>query len=308
MYMKELTSDQQWALSKMVEMQQEEGLSAAKVCGIVGISSSVCSSIRSGTYKGDVDKQLAKVIEYFKVKEAAADLYTGTGYKPTHISENVCKVLRNCQLQGGLAIACGEAGIGKTQACRQYNKEHNSCIMITVNPCIKSSKSVLELIGSKVGVGAGSVSKMWRELSAKLTDGMLIIVDEAQHLSRTTIESLRSLCDSFDERGQTLGICFVGNETTVSRLGGKQQAEFAQIRNRTRNTRFYSTSQIRKGDMELLFPDIKEDGAAIEFLHRVAQSPQAIRGAVNLYSNARDNGNVTLKGLSEMAKFMGLQV
>ena len=56
----------------------------------------------------------------------------------------------------------------------------------------------------------------------------------------------------------------------------------------------------------MLFPDIREDAAAVEFLLRIAQSPQAIRGAVNLYSNALDNGNVTAKGLSAIAKYMDM--
>ena len=294
--MKKLTAKQEWALEQIKQLQYSENLSAAAVCKKIGISDSSYSAIKSGTYNGDVDKQMKKVIEYFETKQAAAEIY-------------VYKIIRNCQLQGGLAIACGDAGIGKTQACRQYYREHGTnCTYITVNPCIKSSKSVLELIGSKLNVSSGSVSRLWLEISSKLSDGMVIIVDEAQHLTRNAIDTLRSLCDCFDEKGQTLGICFVGNETTVSRLGGKQKAEFAQIRNRTKNTRFYSVKQIKKSDIEMLFPDIREDAAAVEFLLRIAQSPQAIRGAVNLYSNALDNGNVTAKGLSAIAKYMDMAV
>ena len=307
--MKKLTAKQEWALEQIKQQQYSENLSAAAVCKKIGISDSSYSAIKSGTYNGDVDKQMKKVIEYFETKQAAAEIYVGTDYKETSISSNVYKIIRNCQLQGGLAIACGDAGIGKTQACRQYYREHGTiCTYITVNPCIKSSKSVLELIGSKLNVSSGSVSRLWLEISSKLSDGMVIIVDEAQHLTRNAIDTLRSLCDCFDEKGQTLGICFVGNETTVSRLGGKQKAEFAQIRNRTKNTRFYSVKQIKKSDIEMLFPDIREDAAAVEFLLRIAQSPQAIRGAVNLYSNALDNGNVTAKGLSAIAKYMDMAV
>lgn len=307
--MKKLTAKQEWALEQIKQLQYSENLSAAAVCKKIGISDSSYSAIKSGTYNGDVDKQMKKVIEYFVTKQAAAEIYVGTDYKEMSISSNVYKIIRNCQLQGGLAIACGDAGIGKTQACRQYYREHGTnCIYITVNPCIKSSKSVLELIGSKLNVSSGSVSRLWLEISSKLSDGMVIIVDEAQHLTRNAIDTLRSLCDCFDEKGQTLGICFVGNETTVSRLGGKQKAEFAQIRNRTKNTRFYSVKQIKKSDIEMLFPDIREDTTAVEFLLCIAQSPQAIRGAVNLYSNALDNGNVTAKGLSAIAKYMDMAV
>lgn len=70
----------------------------------------------------------------------------------------------------------------------------------------------------------------------------------------------------------------------------------------------YSVKQIKKSDIEMLFPDIREDTTAVEFLLCIAQSPQAIRGAVNLYSNALDNGNVTAKGLSAIAKYMDMAV
>lgn len=87
------------------------------ICGCslqkIGISDSSYSAIKSGTYNGDVDKQMKKVIEYFETKQAAAEIYVGTDYKETSISSNVYKIIRNCQLQGGLAIACGDAGIGK---------------------------------------------------------------------------------------------------------------------------------------------------------------------------------------------------
>lgn len=194
--MKKLTAKQEWALEQIKQLQYSENLSAAAVCKKIGISDSSYSAIKSGTYNGDVDKQMKKVIEYFETKQAAAEIYVGTDYKETSISSNVYKIIRNCQLQGGLAIACGDAGIGKTQACRQYYREHGTnCTYITVNPCIKSSKSVLELIGSKLNVSSGSVSRLWLEISSKLSDGMVIIVDEAQHLTRNAIDTLRSLCD-----------------------------------------------------------------------------------------------------------------
>lgn len=306
--MKVLSDKQNEALEKMKNLAAELGSEAA-ACKQAGISQSVYTAVKKGTYTGDVDKQLAKVIDYFATKEAAAVLYAGTGYVPTTISSDVQKVIRNCQLQGGLAIACGDAGIGKTEACKEYSRKHSTtCVYVTVNPCIKSAKAVLELIGAQINVSSGSVSRLWLDITAKLSDGMVIIIDEAQHLTYKTIESLRSICDYFDAKGQTLGIAFVGNETTVNQLGGKQKAEFAQIRNRTKNTRIYSSKKVQRSDIELLFPELVDDVPALEFMLRIVQSSQAVRGAVNLYSNAHDNGNVTHKGLVAMAKYMEMEV
>jgi hypothetical protein len=47
---------------------------------------------------------------------------------------------------------------------------------------------------------------------------------------------------------------------------------------------------------------------SIDFLLKIARTPQAIRGAVNLYSNAVDNNNVTYEGLVAMAKHMEMVI
>ena len=60
----------------------------------------------------------------------------------------------------------------------------------------------------------------------------------------------------------------------------------------------------------LLFPILAEKrmDAEIDFLWQISQTQQAIRGAVNLFSNAYDNGKYDLKGLVSMAKFMELDL
>ncbi|MGN1114297.1 MAG: AAA family ATPase [Oscillospiraceae bacterium] len=299
---------QKWALEQFDKLAEEVG-SQNKAGERIGISSGTISSIKSGTYKGNVDNQLNRLIAYFDTKSAAADTYKQNDYVKTSISSNVYNIIKNCHLKGGLAIACGDAGIGKTQAAKQYAKEHtNNCIYISVNPCIKSSKSVMKLISSNINVSATSLDDMWISIVNKLNDGMVIIVDEAQHLGIKTIETLRSFADYFDGKGQTLGICFIGNQETVTRLGGKQKAEFAQIRNRTKQTKVYTTNQITKKDIELLFPPLLGKEVELEFLLKIAHSQQGIRGAVNLFSNAYDNDNITFKGLTAMAKFMDMEV
>lgn len=304
----DFTEKQQWAIDKFNELSEALG-SANKAASQTGVSAATISAIKNGSYKGNADKQLKRLIDYFETKEAAAETYKNGEYVNTSISSNVYEIIRNCQLKGGLAIACGDAGIGKTQASKRYAKDHqNNCIYISVNPCIKSSKSVMKLIANYLNISAVSLDELWLGIVSKLSDGMVIIVDEAQHLGIKTIETLRSFADYFDSKGQTLGICFVGNQETVSRLGGKQKAEFAQIRNRTKQTKVYTTKQITKKDMELLFPSLSGKDAELEFLLKIAHSSQAIRGASNLFSNAYDNQNTTYKGLVAMAKYMDMEI
>lgn len=147
----------------------------------------------------------------------------------------------------------------------------------------------------------GRKDDMWLELDEHLAGSKkVIIIDEAQHLPIKTIESIRALFDSNPD----LGIIFIGNVETVTNCSKPGKASFAQINNRRRLTEIRHTTQIKKDDILLLCPALAGHDKEIEFLHVVAQSEQGVRGAMNLYSNALDNGNTTYDGLLAMAKAM----
>lgn len=107
--------------------------------------------------------------------------------------------------------------------------------------------------------------------------------------------------------GQTLGIVFVGNPETVHRMGVKR-AEFAQIANRARQIKVYTTQQIVRDDIIKLFPPLKGHYKEIDYLYQIAQTRQGLRGTVNLFSNAWDNENITYEGLVAMTKFMEMEL
>lgn len=304
----EFTQEQRWALRKFEELRQKAG-SQNKACELVGVSAAILVELKKGTYLGNVEAQFGKLISYFKTKEEAAETYSETDYAPTHISEKVYDLIRNCQIKGGLAIACGDAGIGKTKASKKFAADHpNDAIYIALNPCLTTLKATLKLLSHKLNVTERTNDEMWLGILAKLRDGMIIIVDESQHLPIRTIEALRGWSDHFADQGLTLGIAFIGNTETATRFGGKKKAEFEQISNRTKQKRIYRTTQIQRGDIVMLFPLLEGKDKEIDFLLAIARSPQALRGASNLFSNAYDNENITYEGLVAMAKHMEMRV
>ena len=171
-------------------------------------------------------------------------------------------------------------------------------------------KSLLKVVAGKVGAAIKKTrDELWLSIIESLSDGMVLIFDEAQHLPPTTIEVLRSFSDYFADNGQTLGICFVGNPETVDRYSSKR-AEFAQIANRTKQKKIYTQEEIKRDDIVKLFPilEAEQKEKEIELLWRVAQTPQALRGAINLFSNAYDNEDYSYEGLIAMMKFMEMQI
>ncbi len=301
------TENQLKILEKLENLIEEAG-SQNKAAQLIGISASAVSGIRKGEYTGNVDAVFSKLADYFGVKEEAELTYTEIKYADTSISHEIYKIIRVCHVKGGLAVACGDAGVGKTKAIRKYAEDYpTNTIVVTMNPCFTGVKSLLLILAAKVGADRSrSIADLWNSISSKLSDGTVIIFDEAQHMTLKDIEILRSFSDYFNDKGQKLGIAFVGNPETIYKMGVKK-SEFAQIANRTKEIKVYSTTDIQREDIVKLFPLLNGKNNEIDFLWKIAQTHQGIRGVINLFSNAYDNENYTLAGLRAMANFMGIK-
>ncbi len=307
--MKYSMEQRQELLQKLEELAKKVG-SINRTTELTGISSAVVSQLKNNKYKGDADGMFEKLEMYFNACEQQAELKNdGKTYVPTSISEDVYAIIKNCQLKGGLAIACGDAGVGKTKAAQKFVSDNPSLsLLVTVNPCLKGSRSVLKLLCDKLSVNEKTLDEMWLGIANKLRDKMVLIIDEAQHLPIKTIEALRAFSDYFNDKGQTLGIVFIGNMEAVHNFNGNRRADFAQIVNRTKQNRQYYTRNITRGDIIKLFPELEGKNPEIDFMLAIAQSKQAIRGAANLYSNASDNEDTSYNGLVAMAKAMEMEI
>lgn len=305
------TSEQQELLAKVEQLQKEKGISQNEVGKLMGISGTALSQLKNGKYPANPQSLFDAMAKYFGVKEKAKLTYTEVDYAPTIISTQIYDIIGVCQVKGGLAVAAGDAGIGKTKAAQKFVQDNpTNSILITVNPCLTSIKSLLKVLADRIGAAPErSRDELWFSIARKLSDGMVLIFDEAQHLTIKEIEALRSFSDYFNDRRQTLGICFIGNLDTVARIGSRK-AEFAQIANRTKQQKIYSRGQIERSDIVKLFPILaaEQREREIDLLYKVAQTPQAIRGAMNLFGNAYDNEDYSYSGLVAMAKFMEIAV
>ncbi len=310
--MKELTEIQKRALKQFDDFTEREGLSANKAAERIGISSAVISLIKSGTYTGNAANQIDKIIAYFNTKEAAADVYREQGYVPTSISSKVYETIRSCKIKGGFSIITGHAGIGKTKAVQEFKRQNPiDSIVVTVNPCCKSTKALLKLIALQLGAQlAAGADDLWFNVCSKLHDGMVIIIDEGQLLTFHGLETVRSFSDYFADRGQTLGVAIVGNNGIRERIEGKTKDSYRQINNRTWQRPYFETKDVQYHDIEQLFPILtaEEKTKELTFLHKIAQSAEGIRGAVRLFGNAYDAEAYDLDGLANMAKFMRMDL
>ena len=308
---------------KLEQFLKEENWSQAKAAPILGISQAVLSQYRRSIYdKGDIAAVEKQLEEFFRIREEKQEntrkaLPSGgraaDGYIPISISEGAYKLIRYCQLEKGIVVIDGDAGIGKTKAAAKFLQDNpNTAVYVKAAPSTSSVRSLLKLIARALKLPENLRTE---DLSISIQDKLrqtdkVIIIDEAQNLKFTALEEIRGWVDEDIITGKPgIGIVLIGNVEVYNKMLGKQEAIFAQQFNRTRLHGRYRTSDILRDDIVRLFPALQEKGMQkeIDYLYSISRSKWGIRGTVNVFNNAVNNEDISLTGLEKMAGTMGIR-
>lgn len=301
---------------------KEESLSQAKAAPIMGVSQAALSQYRNSKYdKGDIEGLEKKLEEFFRIKDEKkandrkAENFNSKpsqDYIPTSISDGAYKSIRYCQLEKGIVVIDGDAGIGKTKAAAKFYKDNpNTTVYVKASPSTSSTRSLLKMIAKALSMPDNLRTE---DLSSAIQEKLrqtdkVIIIDEAQNLKFLALEEIRGWVDEDIMTGKPgIGIVLIGNVEVYNKMLGKQEAIFAQQFNRTRLHSRYRTQDIRKEDVEMFFPALKEKGQQreIDFLCSISHSKWGIRGMVNVFNNAVNNEDISFDGLEKMANTMGI--
>ena len=286
-------------------LSEQSGLPQSKAAAMIGVSPTALSQYRNSKYPGDVEAVESKIEEFLRTRSAAAQAeaekapYLSAGYVPTSVSEDVYKAIQYCQLERGIVVLHGDAGIGKTRGAARFVQDNPAnAIYIRCTPVGGTLTAMLRQLGTALKLPA---TRNRLELSMAIHDRLkgtdkVIIIDEAQNLRFDALEELRSLSDPDDLTGESgTGICLIGNSQ-----------QFSRVRFRRR----YSTADVKLADVEKLFPTLADGshGKELAFMTGVCRSKWGIRGAMSVYTNAVRNENTSLDGLRGIAASMGVGV
>lgn len=284
--------------------------SASSAAKLIGESGSTVSDIRKCKYRGNVPKFFESLKSYFKTKEEKKKEYEGVKYVPTSISETVFYTIRNCHVMGDCEIVVGDSGIGKTRAVRQYASVYPSdTITVTATGANGNALSILNEIGSQLGIPEmRRTDKLEKAIISRLHDGMIIIIDEAQHLRFRAVDELRQIADHFTDNDETVGVCFVGNPAFMKMFSDTKLDLTGQIWNRSNLRPYLRSLDITIDDIKLMFPELVKSDKKPElvFLHEISKvNGEGIRRAVKFYKSAygETDGNVTLEALAKVAQY-----
>lgn len=306
---------------RLENYMKESGISQARIAPLMGVSMTALSQYRNGKYKGDVNAVEAKIEEYLntveaqqEIKEKVLEYKADEDYIPISISEDIYRMIKYAQLNGGIAIAHGDAGIGKTKAAQKFVRENpTQAIYLEMSPVAGTLTNMLRMLARALRLPETTNKfNLMMDIRDKLEGtNKVIIIDEAQHLKLSALEQIRTLADPNSITGtKGVGIVLIGNTEVYSKMKGKQEAQFAQLFSRIKMSRYYSTFNVTDQDVDLLFPALKEKGMTkeLQFLMGVCKSKWGIRGAVNVYDNAINNEDISVNGLYAMARTLGIEV
>ena len=283
----------------------ENKLSQAKFAQLTGANEGSFSAWLNEKYAGNSEKIEDSIIDFFekqedRKKQTTIDEITFT---QTEITKKIIGILNYCRVQKKIGCIYGDAGVGKTATATQWAEDKTDAIYITANVAIASAKPFFKTIARKLKINVkGQLDDIYFDIVEKLeiTD-KTIVIDEAQHLHLKTLELVRNLNDM-----SKTAIILIGNEKVHSKLtGGNQEADFAQLFSRIGMKLNILTDHFKIGDIKAIFKGLLDDEAT-RFILDIAKSRYGLRGAINVYINSINNGDINKEGLRAVATTMGI--
>ncbi|HAK7590371.1 TPA: AAA family ATPase [Salmonella enterica] len=265
-------SDIRAGLRTLVE---SEKATYAQIARESGVAAGTLSAFVNNKYNGDNERVAQSLQRWLENYHRAAELPEPPRFVETQTVRQIWTSMRFASLTESIAVICGNPGVGKTEAAREYRRTNNNVWMITVTPSCASVLECLTELAFELGMNDAPRRKgpLSRALRRRLegTQG-LVIIDEADHLGAEVLEELRLLQES-----TRIGLVLMGNHRVYSNMtGGNRTVEFARLFSRI--AKRTAINKTKKADVKAIADawQITSENER-ELLQQIAQKPGALR-------------------------------
>lgn len=216
---------------KLAEFKAKSGMNQTMLARGIGVSPASISMYLNNNYaeKGGKYETIEPKIEAFlEVQESKAQREELVlGFVSTKTTRRISEVMRDAHEAGDTVVIYGQAGLGKTQAVKNYCEKNPAAVLIEANPSFTALVLMRKLAAAAKVSTVGSLNDLFESVSDRLRDsGRLIVVDEAENLPLRALEIIRRL---HDDTG--CGLVLSGMPRLVANLRGKH-GELVQLYSR----------------------------------------------------------------------------
>lgn len=273
----------------------------------LGLSTGTLSQFLSGNYTGSNEEVARKVSQFLELERQRQCRTPPPSFtREIRNTQLVYSDLNYLRITNRISLIIGAAGSGKTTALKHYANENNGVVYVQADVTKSSPRAALNLIVKAMGSKkCGTSSEMLDTLIDELKDtNRLIIIDEAQHLTERSFDTLRALNDSAG-----VGLVYAGTPDILNRMYGRHEADFDQVHSRIGyicklNNRY------SKEDIQHIFGDFNLDKTIIKYLYNVSSRKGGLMTAINIFRLANDiaktsGEELTVQHLEYAAKNVG---
>lgn len=207
---------------------QTQEVSQAALSRALGISGACISTFRKGEYKGN-NEELAKKIKLYLddyAKKSKRSIEVERVFESTD-KQMADFVINEAVNDREIAIITGVAGSGKSTIAKEYAKSHPNVILIEATLHTTARVLLDELCERLHITGGRSLHDKVVAISKELKRAdVVILIDEAEHLSVRALEDLRRIWDF-----SSCPLILFGTEILLRNLMGKN-GELRQLYSR----------------------------------------------------------------------------
>ena len=247
----------------------------AQIAKEIGVSGSTVNQLLNGNYKADPTAMVQKLANWLTARDQRADAPRDPGFVMTETAKQIMADMGYALTTQSIVIIHGISGVGKTTALREFQRNNNNVWVITTSPSRATMTECLYELAMELGMENAPRLRgpLARALRRRLrnTKG-LIVVDEADHVDRPTLEELRILAEEVE-----VGLVLVGNSRVYTQLtGGPRSEDFARLFSRIAMKR--ALTKAKKADVLAFASAWNITGAAeLDLLLRISERPGALR-------------------------------
>lgn len=262
-------------LARVKALLEQSTVTQAQIAKEIGVSGSTVNQLLNGNYKADPTAMLQKLANWLTARDQRADAPRDPGFVMTETAKQIMADMGYALTTQSIVIIHGISGVGKTTALREFQRNNNNVWVITTSPSRATMTECLYELAMELGMENAPRLRgpLARALRRRLrnTKG-LIVVDEADHVDRPTLEELRILAEEVE-----VGLVLVGNSRVYTQLtGGPRSEDFARLFSRIAMKR--ALTKAKKADVLAFASAWNITGAAeLDLLLRISERPGALR-------------------------------
>lgn len=263
------------AITRIKALLEQSIVKQAQIAKEIGVSPSTVNQLLNGNYKADPAPMMQKLANWLTARDQRADAPRDPGFVMTETAKQIIADMNYALATESIVIIHGISGVGKTTALREFQRTNNNVWVITTSPSRSTMTECMYELAMELGMENAPRLRgpLARALRRRLlnTKG-LIVVDEADHLDRPTLEELRILVEEVG-----IGMVLVGNSRVYTQLtGGQRSEDFARLYSRVAKKR--ALTKAKKADVMAVASAWNIEGAVErDLLVRISERPGALR-------------------------------